>query len=52
MKDYYLKILAKVSKTRQHELVEECLTYHRANGTRELTAEQVKEFCTIKGLLT
>lgn len=47
----YVKMLANGSRTENHELIEECLGYYGVNGVQELTEEQVKEFCRMKGLL-
>lgn len=48
----YVKMLANGSRTESHELIEECLEYYGVDGVKELTEEQVKEFCRIKGLLS
>lgn len=47
----YINMLVFASHSERHELVEECLVYYGVCGTRELTAEQVREFCVSKGLL-
>lgn len=47
----YIKILVKASKTRRHELIEECLNYYGACGVRNLSVEQVEKFCRMKGLI-
>ena len=51
MKSDYLKILAKESKSEQHELIEECMNFYNVYGTRELNEKQVADFCRMKGLL-
>lgn len=50
MMNEYVKMLANGSRTEKHELIEECLEYFGAFGIQELTEEQVKEFCRLKGL--
>ena len=47
----YIRLLAKNSKTANHELIEECIMYYGVCGTQELNEQQVKEFCRKKGLL-
>lgn len=49
--DKYIKLLASASKTQGHELIEECLSCYGVIGIRELTRQQLKDFCKIKGLL-
>lgn len=49
--DKYIKLLANASKTKNHELIEECLACYGVIGIRELTRQQIKDFCRIKGLL-
>lgn len=49
--DKYIKLLADASKTQGHELIEECLACYGVIGIRELTRQQIKDFCRIKGLL-
>lgn len=51
MMNEYISLLARNSRTSNHELIEECITYYGAYGMQELTEEQVKEFCKKKGLL-
>lgn len=51
MMNEYVKRLANGSRTEKHELLEECMEYFGVFGIKELTEEQVKEFCRIKGLL-
>ena len=49
--DKYIKLLADASKTQGHELIEECLACYGVIGIRELTRQQIKDFCRIKCLL-
>lgn len=51
MKDTYIKLLAKSSETRNHELVLDCMNHYGVNCTRELTERQLVEFCKMKGLV-
>ena len=47
----YLRLLAENSRTRNHELIEECLNQYGVYGTSEITEEQLREFCVMKGLV-
>lgn len=47
----YIKLMGEKSRTENHELIEECLTHYGVHGVKELTEEQVKEFCIMKGIL-
>lgn len=47
----YIAILAKDSKTDSHELVLECMNYYGVNCTKDLSQEQLEEFCRMKGLV-
>lgn len=49
-KEEYIQKLAQKSRTDKHELIEECLIHYKVCGTKDLMAEQLKEFCSIKGL--
>ena len=49
--DKYIKLLADKSKTQGHELIEECLVYYGVIGVRELTKQQVEDFCRRNALL-
>ena len=50
-KSDYILLLGNNSKTKDHELIEQCLDYYNVNGTRELTENQLEEFCKLKGFL-
>lgn len=47
----YIKLLSDASSTRYGDLLLECLNYYKVFGTAELTEEQLKEFCKLKGIL-
>ena len=47
----YIYLLGIASKTRNHELLEECLNYYGVLGINELKEKQLEDFCIIKGLL-
>lgn len=47
-KEEYLRRLVKESRTDKHELIEECLSRYGVNGIRDLSPEQLSEFCRIK----
>ena len=51
MKDKYIKLLMSASRTKKHELIEECLDYFIVYGVIELTAGQLADFCCMKGLI-
>lgn len=51
MMDKYIEILANVSKTKNHELIEECLNYYDVCGLNNLTEKQIADFCRMKGLV-
>lgn len=40
----YIRKMAAISKTPQHEVILDCLGYYDLYGTRELTLEQAAEF--------
>lgn len=44
-------LLGKQSETKYHELILECLDFYKANGTRELTKEQIANYCKLKRLV-
>lgn len=46
-KDRYIKILGLLSETQQHEKITDCLEYYGAHGTRNLTEDQLREYCII-----
>lgn len=50
-KEEYIKKLAKKSKSDKHELIVECLAYYNAYGTKDLTVEQLEEYCQKKGII-
>ena len=43
-KDTYLQLLAENSKTKQHELIVECMDRYQVNNTQDLTLEQLVKF--------
>ena len=45
-----LRKLEKESKTDNHDLITECLSHYGVYGIRELSTEQLLEFCRIKGI--
>ena len=50
-RDYYVELLAKLSKTSRNELILECLDHYRVNGIMQLTAQQLASYCELKGLI-
>ena len=47
---YYIKLLSNASGKRG-ELLLECLNYYDVYGLQELTEQQLKSFCKLKGLI-
>ena len=50
-KSDYILLLGSKSKTKYHELIEECLNYYNTSGTKDLTEIQLAEFCKRKGFV-
>ena len=44
-------LLGNKSKTKYHELIIECMDFNNKTSTRELTIEELKKFCELKGFL-
>ena len=44
----YIRALAQNSRNKDHELLHECLNLFGVNGARDLTFEQLKNFCELK----
>ena len=51
LKDNYIKLLARKSRTDNHELIVECLNRYDVTGTRELAVWQLAAFCERKGII-
>lgn len=47
----YITLLGEKSPSKYHELILECLDFYKANGTRELTKEQIANYCKLKGMI-
>ena len=47
-KNTYLELLAENSKTKQHELIVECMNRYQVNNTQDLTLEQLVKFSDSK----
>ena len=50
-KSDYILLLGSKSKTKYHELIEECLDYYNTSSIKDLTEIQLAEFCKRKGLV-
>lgn len=50
-KNTYLDLLAENSKTKQHELIVECMDKYNVNNTQDLTLEQLVKFCNSKNFV-
>ena len=50
-KDFYIKLLAKNSRTVNHELIEKCLLFYGYDGTKDLSIEELHLFCELEKLL-
>ena len=44
----YIRSLAQNSRNKDHELLYECLNLFGVKGTRDLTLDQLKNFCELK----
>lgn len=50
LESLYIQALADHSETPQHELIVECLEECGVCGTRDLTLEQLQQFCNARGI--
>lgn len=51
MKNYYLRLLGKHSKTKSNELICDCLDYYKLSSTQEITETQLKEYCELINII-
>ena len=50
MKEKYIKMLGRASRTINHELIVECLDHYNAEGIHEITEKHLADFCKLKGI--
>lgn len=46
-----IMLLGNKSKTKNNELIIECMDFNNKTNTRELTIEELTKFCKLKGFL-